>query len=329
MGLRKGIKKGTRSGLVREVFRLADELQPQAIFLENVPQVLNHGLKSIIRAFVAERGYEMRWAVIPASAMGAPHLRKRFFALIFKPKWRRTWRNLSYKPASWTREPQRMVPPGTAGRGKRVSMLGNAVVPDCVRAAFITLAEGFTAAPHPGLASTRSIKLRGVSPVQLTPCSILSKHMPSWGLAHLKAGRQVVYSLRDVPEMMSPQLKLRLDPSKFGEITGERHIHPGMRGSVSARIIKTVQKAAWSTPRAGLVHASNVLTERTQTDLPTQVRYEARTPERLRHGQISPGWVEWLMGFPSSWTAVPVESHSQSPQPCLKLSYRRHGQLKW
>ncbi len=301
IGLRKGIKKGTRSGLVREVYRLADELQPQAIFLENVPPVLNQGLKGIIRAFVAERGYEMRWAVIPASAVGAPHQRKRFFALMFRPEWRHTWRHLRYKPASWSKEPQRMELTGT-GRGKRCSMLGNAVVPDCVRAAFYVLATGFAAAPHPHLISSSVLKLKGVSPALLTPHSIVSKHMPAWGMAHMKAGHQVVFAVKDVPKMPSPQLRLRLDPTKWGDMTGERYVHPGMRGSVSARIMHAINKTGWSTPRAGLVSASNVLTERTQNDLPTQVRYEMRTPDRQRQGQLSPGWLEWLMGFPIGWT---------------------------
>ena len=76
-GLRKGLQSGTRSGLVSEVSllkkikkKLADELKPKAIFLENVPAILGNGMDQLIREFVRKRGYEMRWAVIPASSWG-------------------------------------------------------------------------------------------------------------------------------------------------------------------------------------------------------------------------------------------------------------------
>jgi hypothetical protein len=58
----------------------------------------------------------------------------------------------------------------------------------------------------------------------------------------------------------------------------------------------------WATPRAGLVTASQVMTERTSHDLPTQIRYEKDTRDDQRHCATNPEWIEWLMGYPAGWT---------------------------
>lgn len=53
-----------------------------------------------------------------------------------------------------------------------------------------------------------------------------------------------------------------------------------------------------------MVTASHVLTPRTLRDLPSQVRFERQTPEELRKGQLSPEFVEYMMGYPAGWTDV-------------------------
>jgi hypothetical protein len=62
----------------------------------------------------------------------------------------------------------------------------------------------------------------------------------------MKAGRQTAYAVQDVPKMPSPQLR----PLKWGDMTSERYVHPGMRGSVSARIMQAVDKRGCATPPA-------------------------------------------------------------------------------
>ena len=75
--------EGERSGLISEVWRLASELQPRFIFLENVPAILTRGLGDILRA-LAGLGYDARWLCLSASDVGACHLRNRWWLLAYR-----------------------------------------------------------------------------------------------------------------------------------------------------------------------------------------------------------------------------------------------------
>lgn len=78
-GSRAGLE-GSRSGLWREFARLIGELRPSVVIVENVPDLLSLGLGSVL-GDLAEIGFDALWECIPASALGAPHLRDRFWLL--------------------------------------------------------------------------------------------------------------------------------------------------------------------------------------------------------------------------------------------------------
>lgn len=78
-GARKGLE-GERSGLFFEIIRLAKEIRPTFVFLENVPAIRTNGLSDVLRAFT-EIGYDCRWTCISAASVGAPHKRERWFLL--------------------------------------------------------------------------------------------------------------------------------------------------------------------------------------------------------------------------------------------------------
>lgn len=71
---------GERSGLVSEVFRAIDELNPAYVFLENSPNIRTRGRREVIAQLVA-RGYSWRDGKIAAADVGAPHKRERWFLL--------------------------------------------------------------------------------------------------------------------------------------------------------------------------------------------------------------------------------------------------------
>lgn len=73
---------GERSGLFWEIVRLAKEIKPQFIFLENVPAILVRGGSSVVQA-ITEMGYDCRWCVISAASVGALHRRERWFLLAY------------------------------------------------------------------------------------------------------------------------------------------------------------------------------------------------------------------------------------------------------
>lgn len=78
-GLRKGLE-GKRSGLFFEIVRLAQEIEPKFLFLENVPGIRTKGLRQVIGT-LAEIGYDCRWTCVSAASIGAPHKRERWFLL--------------------------------------------------------------------------------------------------------------------------------------------------------------------------------------------------------------------------------------------------------
>ena len=80
-GNQAGVGEGTRSGLYREVLRIADVVRPRYLFLENVAAILKKEWLQTILQDLATIGYDARWTCLPASAAGAPHYRDRWWCL--------------------------------------------------------------------------------------------------------------------------------------------------------------------------------------------------------------------------------------------------------
>lgn len=83
-----GLGAGTRSGLFREMLRLAEEIREKQgrlpyIIFENVPRLLSGPTETPGEWFgeflwvLAEVGYDAEWFCITASSIGAPHERER------------------------------------------------------------------------------------------------------------------------------------------------------------------------------------------------------------------------------------------------------------
>lgn len=85
-GRGKGLE-GERSGLFFEIMRLAKEIRPPFIFLENVPAITVRGGLRVVRE-IAEMGYDCRWCVISAASIGALHRRERWFLLAYSSSLR-------------------------------------------------------------------------------------------------------------------------------------------------------------------------------------------------------------------------------------------------
>lgn len=79
-GNQLGLGEGTRSGLYREVLRIAGVVRPKYIFLENVAAILSNGLGTVL-GDLAALGMDCRWLCIRASDVGAKHHRDRWFLL--------------------------------------------------------------------------------------------------------------------------------------------------------------------------------------------------------------------------------------------------------
>jgi DNA (cytosine-5)-methyltransferase 1 len=73
---------GERSGLWRELCRIICDLRPSIAVVENVPAILFRGIDRVL-GDLAEGGFDAEWDCIPAAAVGAPHIRDRFFLLAY------------------------------------------------------------------------------------------------------------------------------------------------------------------------------------------------------------------------------------------------------
>lgn len=87
-GKKAGIH-GERTGLFSEIIRLARELRPSFIVLENSADLLT-GERGAWAGHVfgelAALGYDAEWHVIPASGLGAPHDRERVWIIATDPR---------------------------------------------------------------------------------------------------------------------------------------------------------------------------------------------------------------------------------------------------
>ena len=77
---------GERSVLFYEIIRLAGELRPDFLLLENVRNLLSHQNGETFQETlfqIAKAGYNAEWAVIPASDLGACHRRERIWIVAY------------------------------------------------------------------------------------------------------------------------------------------------------------------------------------------------------------------------------------------------------
>lgn len=290
-GKRQGFEN-QQSGLFAHVVRLVKEIQPKCVFMENVvPVTHGTGIQNVCSS-LGKLGYVLWWLTAPAYVASGecPHVRQRWFCLGVRKD---TLRKLKVTvkagdPHSWKKEPvPRMIPTGNPTNTKRLGMLGNSVVPDAVRAAFLMLWTGTT---NPKIAFKAGTYV-------VTP--------PRPG-AVVPPGRQCPYGMYDGRAMVTiappiipkkPALKLVLDPAGVPQ---PDKINPAITTDI---VTAPVNFTVWSTPRHGNTGPCRVLTMRSKGDLPTQLRYEKKTPKKLRLGHPSADWVDWLMGYEPGWTA--------------------------
>ena len=137
---------GERSGLYSEVIRLARDIRPDFIAMENVANLLvgdgGDWFATLLRDMASIR-YAVEWFYIPASWLGAPHARTRVWIIAYPDEigcsglalgfdtFRQFERGASQK--TWAPElspsPICRVDDGVSDRVDRLAALGNAVVP--------------------------------------------------------------------------------------------------------------------------------------------------------------------------------------------------------
>jgi site-specific DNA-cytosine methylase len=139
------------SKIILATMEIIAATRPTVVFMENVPGIMTtNGGRDFdrLREHTTKLGYDMRHAVYSASSLGAPHMRKRWYAVCTRrddPEMKRVLAAIETRKKiasfQWLsrNEPDWHLMPATSLTRKRIRALGNAVVPDCARVAFIEL----------------------------------------------------------------------------------------------------------------------------------------------------------------------------------------------
>jgi len=136
--------QGARSGLLKHIIRLVDELKSiDVIFMENSPRILLKGFDEIKKLFM-QRGYKVKYCLIEAKDVGAPHKRSRWYCLCYKPNVENKLKYIDDKETKYNfnklKTIKKVLPKSTKIYNKnaelRCQCLGNSVVPQCVMVAW-------------------------------------------------------------------------------------------------------------------------------------------------------------------------------------------------
>lgn len=316
MGHQKGIHEGQRSCLFHEIMRLLDECPSiQVLFLENVSNIVNCGLKDVIKE-CSDRGFDLHWILKSAASLGGPHTRNRWFCLAVKrdsvaldpiiqiivdqnktvSQW---WTaesephsRISYKPESGVEDGSHDV-----NWIRRCQVLGNAVVPCVVRDAFTELC----------LSSKKWKDLVEV-----------------WGTEYGRSAADMSYPY---PETGLVYNGLFYAFPRKPTMTQRDDFRVDMKVKFNGEVVNI---ANLPTPRYGNVHAVYPTSERNLHDLGTLLVYCEKSLEQLAdklpgnaivaegkrmsalvHPSVS--YVEWMMGYPSDWTRISGATFSVFP----------------
>ena len=253
VGSRAGLY-GPRSSLFFTVCDVVKAWSPDFVLFENVPQVTAF-IKTITRRLRA-LGYSCTWDVFSAEQLGAPHIRKRWYCLCRKA----TAKPISFPPdmpaglAAWTKTPPpsyRLISGSCKSCEARRFALGNSIVPQCARHAFLVLHARSFGLPPPALPAIQPWKGK----------------------------------IRIVPPPVQANNQLR-----------------------TPALTKPVVQSRYFTPRAGAWYPVINMSRRGLGSLASQVAHQDDSP-KLKEPRVNPRFVEWMMGYPRDYTAVPCAVH--------------------
>lgn len=312
-GARAGLRH-PETKLFLDVLDLLVLVKAPMLFMENVGAILtsNDGrdYKAILSRF-ASMGYRVSWCVLTAEHVGGWHKRRRWFALAYKPlalrgQVLRLPISLTVHRFKWTQsaKPVETVPPPrkscegskemVADSNRRMKMLGNAVVPDCTRLAFMYLYSGGAVSDI----TTRRMRHEQFDAVH----SVFSVRntFPTFGISSARGGIAHEHVLGPLP-YKPVKLSLKIDLGRHTR-TRSKHVK-SLKG--------TVIMDRYMTPRAQNLSWCHFPTHRCLGDLGTQLRFMRGVPNF--QGHINPRFVEFLMGYPRDWTSMRLSvSHNRA-----------------
>jgi hypothetical protein len=104
-------------------------------------------------------------------------------------------------------------------------------------------------------------------------------------------------------------------PTPKGSPSGPDFARPGRDGSGGDDLATAVARGNWPTPTAGDCRGSGSAAYSTESGRHSGTTLTDAAVRAGHHGgQLNPTWVEWLMGFPSGWTAYAASATGSCPK---------------
>jgi DNA (cytosine-5)-methyltransferase 1 len=287
---RHGVQ-GERSGLVTEVFRLANEGDVPMVFMENVPGILSNGIRTIA-AELLRRGYNIVQTIVSAEETGALHMRRRWFCLAVKPAHVHLLNRENTLPMyrfDWVGpEPVPRLIPKMTSRQSYYSLLkamANTVVPTSVQKAWDLCQK-----VHIGQLQSKPNK----------------KHKSLLHTLVLRTctKKTLLFDKPPTHHHLPPPLNLKImSPTGSGQF---------------------VASTRWATPVFNKGVVRNTFNARTMRILDNMIMYEEGTLKRFKSRDLkasdmttlydlNPHFLEWLMGYPKGWLDLTLCDQHQAP----------------
>lgn len=239
--------EGNRSGLWFEMLRAIEEVSPTYVFIENVVGLRKRGLLTVLKGLRAA-GYDAVWSPLSAKQVGAPHVRNRMWILAAKSGCFQSfdgrapfggtpcsaWLRGNGRVEPWERGTRRTTEAGNPTRKPRLKALGNAVVPECARQAFIGLNDHLLQLPP-----TSVVRAAGYDSLEDLVEVPMSGFMS--GVFTGKASRLGPKSKKQTPMFPTPSA------SSYGSNRGGA---AGRVGPVRHSLNSMATSGDWPTPRA-------------------------------------------------------------------------------
>uniref|UniRef100_A0A6C0C2M2 DNA (cytosine-5-)-methyltransferase n=1 Tax=viral metagenome TaxID=1070528 RepID=A0A6C0C2M2_9ZZZZ len=294
LGSRKGLYGDHRSRLVTHVYRLIDELNPNYVFLENTPLIINDkNFAHLLKEFIG-RDYKCAFVVLSASETGAQHQRNRWFFLAVKrhaPPLSLHKEGCKKLSNFFEQTPSSNTEPRRHKRAKCLcSAYGNTVVPAQAAKALWILNE--------------ELKLAATKKLKPTPLLSIERRYPTLALDSSTA----------VYQNMEYEL-----PSSDCSGGGFNVSPPRNRGGSPTlqRMRKEFHSQCMPTPRTGVNCAVGgaSMTKRTSRDpgsflLASKETYSPKSipsEEKKRQLAMSDEFWSVAMGFPKDWVGRPLK----------------------
>jgi site-specific DNA-cytosine methylase len=281
------------SSLFFQAVKVIKRIKPDIVLFENVAEITVTSDLDVILSTMKRNGYECRWTTCSGADVQCPQIRRRWFCMCVKVGVHPAHIKL---PASSKKNPWKLssMPKLVSSKPDdyiaRSMMLGNSIIPQVARLAFVRLFTGFETYSLSEMHKKLHVEF----------CRVPSSKYDLRGGAHGFVSRGVRHSFGS--PSIAGTFTISLDPSQYAGYKTE-----SSQAALPA-IKDTVVRHAFPTPRTHMWRSSNVLTLRTMRDLPTFALFVKNVqgvdqPRSQVGNKINIAFVEWLMGFPVGWTS--------------------------